>query len=147
MEFGFEFSQEQKARHLPRLIEANYLLHLSTQELQTVIATELAENPALEVNEEMICPHCGAALEGGFCSTCRSVDIVDTPTLQSDDGDWSEIAGKSSPLDDEFDPVARITGAVDQREELTADLRAVLPFQNDALALTLVESLDRQGFI
>ena len=37
MEFGFDQHLDQRQRNLPRLIEANYLLHLTAQELQAVI--------------------------------------------------------------------------------------------------------------
>ena len=70
MELGYDFDQEQRQRNLPRLIEANYLLHLSSQELETVISTEMSSNPALEIDEQPHCPMCGTLLEHGACTTC-----------------------------------------------------------------------------
>jgi RNA polymerase sigma-54 factor len=147
MEFGFEIQQEQRPRHLPRLIEANYLLHLSAQELQAVISTELAENPALELEEEAICPHCRTPLEGGSCSNCVRVEETPAPLLRADDGDWGEVAGKGPQPDDDVDPISLISNAIDQRAELTADLCAVLPSDQELLGMTLVESLDERGFL
>jgi len=75
MEMDFDLIHEQRQRNLPRLIEANYLLNLSSQELETVIQTELSANPALEVEERTICPTCGGAIDGGYCATSWSIKM------------------------------------------------------------------------
>jgi RNA polymerase sigma-54 factor len=147
MELGFEITQEQRTRNLPRLIEANYLLHLNATELQTLVTAELADNPALEMAEDEICHSCGAPLENGSCSNCIRVEDLPTPSLADDAGDWSEVVLKSDSNGDDFDPMTAISGALDQREELETDLRAILPPGNERLALVLVESLDERGFL
>ena len=89
MELGFDLVQEQRPRHLPRLIEANYLLHLSSQELQALITAELTDNPALELDEEAICPNCGMPLESGACPNCLEREPAAPSLSQADDIDWS----------------------------------------------------------
>ena len=132
---------------MPRLIEANYLLHLSSQELQTLIAAELTDNPALELDEEALCPNCGMPLEGGLCANCAAPE-PSAPTLsQSDDIDWSEIANKATSGDSEIDPMALIAGGDDDRATLMADLLAAMPEGSELLAEALVESIDERGFL
>lgn len=147
MDIGFEITQEQRTRNLPRLIEANFLLHLNATELQTLVATELADNPALEVADEEICPSCGAPLENGRCANCVRVDELPAPTVADDAGDWSEVVLRADAAGDDLDPMAAISSALDQREELETDLRAILPPGSERLAMVLVESLDERGFL
>jgi DNA-directed RNA polymerase specialized sigma54-like protein len=45
------FGAQQSMKVSPRLVAANYILELSSQELQQAIATELHDNPALEFIE------------------------------------------------------------------------------------------------
>ena len=70
MDAGFEISTDMRQWISPSLIEANYILSLSRQELESVIHQELDSNPALEIGEETVCPMCGGVMEGTFCSTC-----------------------------------------------------------------------------
>src|SRR5699024_10843965 len=72
METGFEYSQEMRPWISPSLIEANYILSLSQQELQNVIQAEMAQNPALELEDRATCPACETVLEGSYCPTCRT---------------------------------------------------------------------------
>ncbi len=70
METGYEYSQEMRPWVSPSLIEANYILSLSQQELQQVIATEMEANPALELDERPTCPVCNNVLDGSYCPVC-----------------------------------------------------------------------------
>ena len=51
LDLGQEFSPNQTLKVSPRLVAANYILELSSQELQQQISTELNDNPALELVE------------------------------------------------------------------------------------------------
>src|SRR5262245_65383036 len=97
MELDFDQLQEQRQRNLPRLIEANYLLHLSSQELETVISTELAANPALEIDEQATCPVCSTPLESGACPTCLTNHVAPTQTGPDEENDRFD-ALPSQPL-------------------------------------------------
>ncbi|HEX2844187.1 MAG TPA: RNA polymerase sigma-54 factor, partial [Candidatus Limnocylindria bacterium] len=46
----------------PKQIAANYILQMSSVELQEAIAQELEENPALEMQELPTCPICGSPI-------------------------------------------------------------------------------------
>ena len=54
----------------PKQIAANYILQMSSVELQEAIAQELDENPALEMQELPTCPICGSPVAGNYCTEC-----------------------------------------------------------------------------
>src|SRR3982751_7037392 len=70
LDLGQEYSANQTLKVSPRLVAANYILELSSQELQQQIATELSENPALELVEVPTCRVCGTELQGSICPRC-----------------------------------------------------------------------------
>ena len=64
------FGAQQSMKVSPRLVAANYILELSSQELQQAIATELHDNPALEVVDVPTCRVCGTEMRGSICPHC-----------------------------------------------------------------------------
>src|SRR5205807_9348662 len=70
LDLGQEYSPNQSLKVSPRLVAANYILELSSQALQQQIATELSENPALELVEIPTCRVCGTELQGSICPRC-----------------------------------------------------------------------------
>ena len=58
---------------IPWLIAANTMLALSSADLATLLAEEVAQNPALELDERPICPRCGQSLSGASCPDCVSL--------------------------------------------------------------------------
>src|ERR1043165_2098632 len=70
LDLGQDYSQNQTMKVSPRLVAANYILELSSQELQQQISTELSENPALELVEIPTCRVCGTELQGSICPRC-----------------------------------------------------------------------------
>jgi RNA polymerase sigma-54 factor len=149
MEFDFDQLQEQRQRNLPRLIEANYLLNLSTQELEQVIAAEIVANPALEADDHATCPLCGGPLEGGFCVTC----MVDqqAPLTPAPDGDeeWDrfETIAPVQTTEDDFDELTLVGDWVSVTEQLRSDIRTVLDGDDAELAIWLIDALDERGFL
>src|SRR4030081_3109192 len=65
-----EFTPSQTLKVSPRLVAANYILELSSQELQQAIANELKDNPALELIDVPTCRVCGTELQGSICPIC-----------------------------------------------------------------------------
>ena len=59
-----------QAKVTPKQIAANYILQMSSVELQEAIAQELDENPALEITELPTCPICGSPIAGNYCTEC-----------------------------------------------------------------------------
>src|SRR5436309_1484288 len=70
LDIGQDFSANQTQKVSPRLVAANYILELSSQELQQQIAKELAENPAIELIETPTCRVCGTEMHGSICPRC-----------------------------------------------------------------------------
>jgi RNA polymerase sigma-54 factor len=151
MEAGFEYSQEMRQWVSPSLIEANYILSLSQQELQAVIETEMAQNPALELDDRPTCPICESVLEGRFCPVCRS----DQETPQDPDSlesmsDFDELPLAPSVTreeDPEFDPMTLVASSESVLDQIHADVRVSLDEHEYPVAAFVIESLDERGFL
>src|ERR687884_350209 len=112
LDLGQEFTPSQTLKVSPRLVAANYILELSSQELQQQIANELAENPALELVEVPTCRVCGTELQGSICPRCIQRQKVGSSTYSADGrnypyDDVSDSRGRSAD-DEEFDPLTRV---------------------------------------
>ncbi len=148
MEQGLGYSQEMRQWVSPSLIEANYILSLSQQELQAVIEQELLSNPALEIEERSTCPACGSALEGSWCPTCRvERDRHATSSLDGSDDYEPRIASVASDSDDDFDPLSIVASRVDPHEAILSDAHTLLHEHEYPIAEFLVDSLDERGFL
>ena len=151
MEAGFEYGQEMRPWVSPSLIEANYILSLSQQELQAVIAAEMEANPALEMDDRPTCPICNSMLEGYFCPTClthqQSIDA--TESLQSYDDFINEPVAQVATRDDtgDFDPMSLIASEEPIDRQILGDARAILDASEHVIAEYIVESLDERGFL
>src|SRR5438270_4904500 len=106
MELSQDQQQEMQTRVSPRLIAANHILEMSSQELQTEISREIDENPALDMTDLNVCPTCGQPVDGDVCPRCSRPQgdgtVVD-PTEQ-----YLENLAWNSPTvtrDEEFDPL------------------------------------------
>src|SRR5690349_12933896 len=111
MSIGLETSaymgMEQRTWIFPRLIEANAVLMLSSQELQNLIDAELAANPALEIEERYDCPNCGRPFDGPHCPHCLGQMLAEaTPSLVEDVADPLGHAQLGAvPDEDRVDPL------------------------------------------
>lgn len=148
MEAGFELSPEMRQWVSPSLIEANYILSLSQQELQQIIEQELLSNPALELEERSVCPACGSSLEGTWCPTCRTEP---TPSIDRTSEEYDEnetrISSVATEADEEFDPLSIVATRTDPREAILSDARILLNEDEHRIAAYLVESFDERGFV
>src|SRR5438067_12415629 len=89
LDLGQEFTPNQTLKVWPRLVAANYILELSSQELQQQIATELNENPALELVDIPTCRVCGTELQGSICPRCiQRQKGSSAPSLGPDNGGY-----------------------------------------------------------
>src|ERR1700704_6142814 len=93
LDLGQDFSPNQSLKVSPRLVAANYILELSSQELQQQISTELSENPALELVEIPTCRVCGTELQGSICPRCIQRQKVGSSSTYGPEG-------ATSPYDD-----------------------------------------------
>src|SRR5437899_6766936 len=152
LDLGQEFTPSQSLKVSPRLVAANYILELSSQELQQQISTELSENPALELVEVPTCRICGTELQGSICPRCIQSQKVGNGTTSSAEGHVSPYddvpEGRNrGPEDEEFDPLARVASEQTLAEKLLMDMGAALPEEDMPIAEYLVGSLDEKGYL
>lgn len=148
MEAGYDLNIEQRQWVSPSLIEANYILSLSRQELETVINQELNANPALEVSDEQVCPRCGGVLEGTFCPTCMINHAEQAPEESWED--FPEVAYQASVTrddSDEFDPMTLVGDTVSLRDRIALDLPTLVGDDLRGIAEYLLDSLDERGYV
>jgi len=138
-----------QAKVTPKQIAANYILQMSSVELQEAIAQELDENPALEMEELPTCPICGRPVAGNYCTECM-------PRKGEGDGDDSRLSADDLPGDgatrlrdegDEFDPIARAEADFTLEDHLTWNLHALLPTRLHPVADHIIGALDSNGFL
>src|SRR5919199_1860934 len=151
LDLGQEFTPNQTLKVSPRLVAANYILELSSQELQQAIATELNDNPALELVEIPTCRVCGSELQGSICPRCiQRQKSGSAPSSESHsysyDGD-SQDSRSRAPDDEDFDPLTRVASEQTLSEKLLMDMGAALPDEDMPIAEYLVGSLDEKGYL
>lgn len=148
MELNQEQVPELQTRVSPRLIAANHILELSSQELQAEIARELEDNPALDMVDIAVCPTCGQPIEGDGCPRCtrkQEDTSIPDPTEQY----LENVAWNTSVVarDEDFDPLTLVAAQVTLEEKLLTDLGAMVPPEDMAIAEYLVGSLDSDGYL
>ncbi|MDO8588061.1 MAG: RNA polymerase factor sigma-54 [Armatimonadota bacterium] len=140
-----DLRQTQTQRIDPKLIMANQVLQLTSLELQQAIEQELAENPALEVNEEDPCEGCQTPK--GLCIDCvfhkqaqldNDVDIsiyeLETPYDMTGDGE------------SEGDFIGNIQADMTLQEHLRQLFRAVAPEESFEIGDYLVSNIGDNGY-
>ena len=103
----------QVQRASPQLVAANHILALSSADLQSLINKEIIENPALEMEENPICPTCGRALQGNVCPNCVSAaqpsqQVLDHDDYLDDAALWQFQSTSGGSEDEEFDPTTHV---------------------------------------
>jgi RNA polymerase sigma-54 factor len=150
LDLGQEYTPNQTLKVSPRLVAANYILELSSQELQQQIATELNDNPALELVEMPTCRVCGTELQGSICPRCiqRQKGSSSASTYGPDGHGYEEGDSRYRSQDDEeFDPLTRVASEQTLSEKLLMDMGAALPDEDMPIAEYLVGSLDEKGYL
>lgn len=148
MELNQEVVTELRASVSPRLIAANHILELSSQELQSTIAKELDENPALDMVDTTVCPTCGQPIEGEACPRCtrkkEDPTIVDPTEQYLDNLAWNT---STVTRDEEFDPLTLVAAQVTLEEKLLTELATLVSPEAMPIAEYLVGSLDSDGYL
>src|SRR5207302_5534017 len=114
MELELDLSQEpapiQTLRVSPRLVAANHILELSSQDLQQAIANELKDNPAPELVDVPKCRICGTELHGSICPICIQRQKASMRSSEGQSSAYDEVPDVIGqvPDDEEFDPLTRI---------------------------------------
>ena len=133
-----------QTRVTPKQIAANAILAMSSVALTEAIATELEENPALDMLEQSTCPICGSTITGSHCTECLPKNAVGSAPEGQDGGvgEWS-LRDES----DDLDPIARAEAEFTLQEHLDWTLRALLPARLHPVAEYTIGALDENGFL
>src|SRR5438309_639939 len=140
---------QQQLKVTPKQIAANYILQLSSLELQDVINQELQENPALDLDEVQVCPLCGQPLAGRVCLNCFG--IGNKPYTKGDDVETEPLEGTSltqrEEEEDELDPIVRAEAEQTLAEYLSWNVRVLLPTRLHPVAEYLIGNLNDNGYL
>jgi len=139
---------QQQLKVTPKQIAANYILQLSSMELQEVINQELDENPALDLEELQRCPLCGSELTGRVCLNCFGTGRRGAQGVYQDENE--PLEGQNLALrddDEELDPIARAEAEMTLAEYLAWNVRVLLPKPLHAVAEQIVGNLNDVGFL
>ncbi|HEX6122583.1 MAG TPA: RNA polymerase factor sigma-54 [Ktedonobacterales bacterium] len=134
-----------------KLIASIKVLQYSSEELEQAVAHEMAENPALELEEVLQCVRCGTTLRAGVCPSCERDDEA-TQDGRLDLATWddfSELRGlASSPADDDgYNPLDFVRSGGTLNEYLMRQLGASLGEEEMFIAEYLIGSLDSHGYV
>jgi RNA polymerase sigma-54 factor len=148
LELTQDASAVQSLKVSPRLVAANYILELSSLELQQAISEELHENPALELIEVPTCAVCGTELQGSVCPRCVQRQKSDDVTPRGAEPNYEEhIPQYQSGAEDEFDPLTQVASEETLAERLLSELGTLLDEEDMPIAEYLVGSLDDKGYL
>jgi RNA polymerase sigma-54 factor len=132
----------------PKQIAANYILQLSSLELQDAINQELEENPALDLDEVQVCPLCGNPLTGRICLTCFGTGKLSGAQQYQD---TEPLEGTSlmqrDDDDEEFDPIVRAEAEQTLAEYLSWNVRVQVPQRLHHVAEYLIGNLNDNGYL
>jgi len=133
----------------PKQIAANYILQLSSMELQDVVNQELEENPALDLEEQQNCPLCGAELTGRVCLRCFGNGTRAQQATYTQDNEPLEGASLTmrDDDDDEFDPIARVGSEQTLAEHISWNMRVLLPRRLHPVAEHIIGNLNELGYL
>jgi RNA polymerase sigma-54 factor len=139
---------QQQLKVTPKQIAANYILQLSSLELQDVINQELEENPALEQEEVQVCPLCGNPQPGRICLTCFGTGRPGgtVPDQESEPLEGTNLTARDED-EDEFDPIVRAEAEQTLAEWLSWNVRVMLPTRLHAVVEYLIGNLNDNGYL
>jgi len=137
---------QQQLKVTPKQIAANYILQLSSMELQDVINAELQDNPALDLEETQVCPLCGEPLQGRICLNCFG--LANKPP-RGDEPEGEPLEGTSLTQrdedDEDFDPIVRAEAEQTLAEYLSWNVRVMLPSRLHPTAEYLIGNINDNG--
>lgn len=142
-------SQQQSVNISAKLIASIKVLQYSAQELEEAIARELAENPALEVEETVLCQRCGTTLRAGLCPHCEhhAVSVADGRDEVAGWDEYSDVRGATITGDDGYDPLDFVRSGGTLNEYLLRQLGASVANDDYPIVEYLIGSLDSHGYV
>lgn len=145
IELNQQLQPSLQVKVTPKQIAANAILAMSSVELTEAIASELDENPALEMTEESTCPICGSTITGSHCTECLPKGTAGSGPADVADGGPGDFAARDDA--DELDPIARAESEFTLTEHLTWTLHAMLPTRLHPVADYAIGGLNDDGFL
>jgi len=137
-------AQEQRiqAKPDPQMILANTLLGMSCLELAQAVQQEIADNPALETEDD-ICSSCTAP--GELCAGC--VRGPETPSDALGAYSWRDAAISSAPDAETVDPVSLVPERVTLRDHLLWQVGTAVDEEDREIAEHLICAVDDNGYL
>lgn len=150
MSVGVDQTVELQHGFSPLLMQANHILSLSQADLEMAVSEAIEENPALELEDCVVCPVCGRRTGGEPCATCRTAPNETTVAARPDESlpRFDQEYRSSGSADPDFDPMSFIASATDIREQILESAIASLDdAEEQAIALVLIDAIDDRGFL
>lgn len=149
MHAGAVQRQHQTSAMVPEHFLGKAVLKMGLQELQQFVEEQVAQNPALILEEASRCPACGCALLGDFCPACGSENLLSTPESGDDGDEWQEGLWTSSVRADDgyCEPFARVAAPSSLPEHLKEQIRVSVQGEERRIAEFLIDCLDEDGYL
>ncbi len=149
MAFSAGQFQRQSPGMVPEHLLGKAVLKMSLQELHQFVRSELADNPALVIEDEAICPVCGSVMMEGACSSCGSRAFTDEEAGQRETDEWVKEENWTAPPpdNDELEPFAFVATPCSLADHLRQQIHTNFPEDMIPVAEFLVDSLDEDGYL
>lgn len=134
---------------VPEHLLGKSVLKMSAVELQEFVRAQLAENPALALQEERPCPVCGSELAGEVCAMCgyRASDESEASDAYADE--WHDDGWKLPQRADEdpMDTFALVAAPKSLDDYLKEQIRSEFTDDTAEIAEFIVDALDEDGYL
>ncbi len=156
MEIKLVTSLKQIQTLSPQFIQSQQLLQMPVIELVQEIQKELSENPALEIENIVTCPHCGRPMNGTRCEHCGRKDNLEEEQteqfiqqrIMEYDGDSAPYEGPIGEREDATSFTSFTSRETSFRDYLTLNfLASEYPEGTKELGEFLVHSISEDGFL
>lgn len=141
--------QRQTAGMSPEHLLGKSVLKMGLQELQEFVMTELAENPALVIDEEAVCVVCGSIMGEGLCPTCGATQVTDEDVERREADEWPDADKWTEPVadDEELEPFAFVAAPSSLTEHLKQQIRTSFSGESGEIAEFIVDCLEDDGYL
>lgn len=128
------------------IIVTTSMLTLTNVELEALVETELANNPALEMKESQRCDRCGRIIDKPPCHYCIQELLAGT-SINIENGTRPGPAATRNSYSDDFDPMQSVVQPLRLADHIMQQLQTNLEPEEIAIGRYLSEALDEKGFL